>query len=68
MRPSKVRRHVREEPGRLRFAAHNLGEPMAVRPRVASVRLVSSRQAGSLSYGNAATIARWKILEYGERR
>jgi hypothetical protein len=23
-----------EEPGRLRVAAHNLGEPMAVRPRV----------------------------------
>jgi hypothetical protein len=30
----KSRRHDREEPGRLRVAAHNLGEPMAVRPRV----------------------------------
>ena len=27
-------RYQREEPGRLRVAAHNLGEPMAVRPRV----------------------------------
>ena len=32
--PSKVRRHDRKEPGRLRVAAHNLGKPMAVRPRV----------------------------------
>jgi hypothetical protein len=32
--PDKSRRDDREEPGRLRVAAHNLGEPMAVRPRV----------------------------------
>ena len=25
---------LKKEPGRLRVAAHNLGEPMAVRPRV----------------------------------
>ena len=30
----KSGRHDTEEPGRLRVAAHNLGEPMAVRPRV----------------------------------
>ena len=34
MRLTKVRQHDKEEPGRLRVAAHNLGEPMAVRPRV----------------------------------
>ena len=33
--PGEVRRYDREEElGRLRVAAHNLGEPMAVRPRV----------------------------------
>jgi hypothetical protein len=32
--PDKSQRRDREEPGRLRVAAHNLGEPMAVRPRV----------------------------------
>ena len=40
MRPTKVRRHDREEPGRLRVAAHNLGEPMAVRPRVWCCRIL----------------------------
>ena len=34
MRLTKVRQHDKEEPGRLRVAAHNLGEPLAVRPRV----------------------------------
>jgi hypothetical protein len=29
-----------EEPGRLRDAAHNLGEPMAVRPRVWCCRIL----------------------------
>jgi hypothetical protein len=29
-----------KEPGRLRVAAHNLGEPMAVRPRVWCCRIL----------------------------